>query len=458
MARAENLAIMFVDMAGFAERTARQSRAQNKIMLRDLYGLLIPLIARFGGNRVKSIGDALLVTFRSPTDSVRCGMAMHDAVASYNQRVAEPIRIRVALNVGEVRLERSDVFGEAVNIAARVEEVTPAGEIYLTGVVYLSMNKTEVPSEHIGEHRLKGIPEPVRLFRVPQRPQARLNPSAESVQAAVSELPFSGMHLLPDDTDMLARVADSLRRAPYVDWSAKARAVPLRAVLTGIGATGLAVALISVAYGLLVMKPVPSPVQSAAQAAAALPPPPAPVSAEARAMLTAGHTAYFERRYVDAAGAYAKALEMAPELRHDSGLAANLVGTLGRAGEGPGNTIRKYLSPELVYELGRRTGLPGRKGAQRAASLLTEASQEARIDRASMALNEFAEAPSCEERLVAVKDLRELKVVRAVPVLKEGIRRGLSGLFKEDRNKCLRDEAQATIAELEKLSPPPPPS
>src|SRR5437763_15260259 len=135
---AENLTIMFVDMAGYAERTARQSRDQNRSLLRDFNGLLLPLIARFGGRRVKSIGDALLVAFRSPTDSVRCSMAMHDAVESYNQDrgAADPIRIRVALNVGEVRIEHDDIFGEAVNIAARVEELTPPGEIYLTGVVY----------------------------------------------------------------------------------------------------------------------------------------------------------------------------------------------------------------------------------------------------------------------------------------------------------------------------------
>ncbi|MGH8442941.1 MAG: adenylate/guanylate cyclase domain-containing protein, partial [Nevskiaceae bacterium] len=233
MARIENLAIMFVDMAGFSERTARQSRHQNKVMLRDFAGMLVPLIARFGGRHVKSIGDALLVTFRSPTDGVRCGMAMQDAVAAYNaaRGSPDPIQVRVALNVGEVRLEPDDVFGEAVNIAARVEELTPAGQIYLTGVTYLSMNKAEVPAEHIGEQLLKGVPEAVRLFRVPSYRLTRLTPAGEPVEPSATELPFGGMHLLPLDADPLARLADSLRRAPYVDWGAKARAIPVRALL-----------------------------------------------------------------------------------------------------------------------------------------------------------------------------------------------------------------------------------
>lgn len=464
MARAEILAVMFVDMAGYALRTAKQSRDQNKRMLRDFNGRLVPLIARFGGRRVKSIGDALLVAFRSPTDAVRCGMAMHDAITAYNAETThnpDPMRIRVALNVGEVRLEHDDIFGEAVNIAARVEELTPPGEIYLTGVVYLSMNKAEVPSQHIGEHALKGIPEPVRLFRVPPHAPARLTPAGEALEAVPGEPPYGGMHQLPPDSDLIAKMADSLRRAPYVDWGAKARAIPQRTVLSTIAAIGISAAIIAVAYGVMALKPVPPPPAVAAEApapaqsATTLPPAPAPVSAEARAALVAAHTAYFERRRVEAATAYARVLEMDPQLRHDSGLAANLVGTLGYAGDIPADAIRKYPSPEFVFELSRRTGLPGRKGAQRAAALLREQGQAGRIDRLGMAITELGEAPTCDERLIAVKSLRLLKDVRALPTLRARMKRSFSSLFQSDRDACLRVEAEQTIAELEKLAPAP---
>jgi class 3 adenylate cyclase len=458
MARAENLAIMFVDMAGFAERTARQSRDQNKALLRDFNGRLVPLIARFGGRRVKSIGDALLVAFRSPTDSVRCGMAMHDAIAAYNHdtRTPEPIQIRVALNVGEVRLENDDVFGEAVNIAARVEELTPPGEIYLTGVVYLSMNKAEVPAEHIGEQVLKGIPEPVRLFRVPQHKVTRLTPVGEAMSEVDGEPPYGGMHVLPADSDVLEKMADSLRRARYVDWRAKARAIPARAVFTGIAALGIGSAVVAVAYGVLALKPPPSAPAAAVEIATALPPAPVAVNAEAREALASAHTAYFERRRVEAAVAYARVLAMDPGLRHDSGLAANLVGTLGYAGDVPADAIRKYPSPEFVFELSRRTGLPGRIGAQRAAALLREQGQAGRIDRLGLAVTELAEAPTCEERLIAVKGLRLLKDPRALPALRGAIKRSsFSALFKDDRNACLRREAEQTIGELEKPAAPP---
>src|ERR1051326_9012714 len=199
MPHTDNLTIMFTDMVGFTERTSLQSRTQNQAMLRDFNRLMLPVIARFGGHRIKSIGDALLVTFRSPTDGVRCGMALHDALADYNRALPEPqkITVRVAVNVGEVQVEGRDIFGEAVNVASRVEGLTPPGEVYFTEAVYLAMNKAEVSSELLGEHKLKGIPELVKLFRVPPRQVLRLTTAGEDMGEAPGEFPFGGLHKLP---------------------------------------------------------------------------------------------------------------------------------------------------------------------------------------------------------------------------------------------------------------------
>src|ERR1043166_3283699 len=196
MAQTENLTVMFTDIVGYSELTSRQSREQNRAMLRDHNRLLLPLVVRFGGRRVKSIGDSLMLGFSSPTDAVRCGMAMHDALAEYNYRKPEnqQIHIRVALNVGEVRVDGSDIFGEAVNVASRVEGLTPPDQIYLTEAVYLAMNKAEVPCTFAGKHNPKGIPEPVKLFSVPPRQVNRLVPGGEDMGEAPGELPFGGMH------------------------------------------------------------------------------------------------------------------------------------------------------------------------------------------------------------------------------------------------------------------------
>jgi adenylate cyclase len=166
--RTANLAIVFTDIKGFTERTSRQTLEQNQTLLATHNGLLAPLFKAFGGRIIKTIGDAFLVTFESPTHAVLAGAAIQDQLWAHNQGKPkdERLDVRIAINVGEVRLDEGDVFGEPVNIAARVEGEADAGEITFTEAVYLSMNRAEAPAEAWKTVELKGIPEPVKLYRV----------------------------------------------------------------------------------------------------------------------------------------------------------------------------------------------------------------------------------------------------------------------------------------------------
>lgn len=167
-----NLAIVFTDIQGFTERTSRQTHEENQRLLQVHHELLAPMFKAFGGRILKSIGDAFLVTFESPTQAVLSGIAIQDRLWQYNGAAPESDRlnVRVAINVGEVRVESNDVFGEPVNIASRVEGLAEAGEVYFTEAVYLAMNKAEVPSQEVGAFELKGIPGKIRVFRVPKGP------------------------------------------------------------------------------------------------------------------------------------------------------------------------------------------------------------------------------------------------------------------------------------------------
>jgi class 3 adenylate cyclase len=167
-----NLAIVFTDIKGFTERTSRQTLEENERLLKTHDSLLRPLFAAFNGRIVKSIGDAFMVTFESPTQAVLCGVALQDRLWIHNRQAApgERLEVRVAVNVGEVRVENRDVFGEPVNIAARVEGLADAGDVYFTESVHLSMNKAEVPAEEVGSFELKGIPGKVKVYRVPRAP------------------------------------------------------------------------------------------------------------------------------------------------------------------------------------------------------------------------------------------------------------------------------------------------
>jgi class 3 adenylate cyclase len=191
-----NLAIVFTDIKGFTERTSRQTLEENQRLLQVHHQLLAPLFKAFGGRIVKSIGDAFLVTFESPTQAVLCGMALQDRLWQHNLTATETYRldVRVAVNVGEVRVESNDVFGEPVNIASRVEAIAEAGEVFFTEAVYLAMNKAEVPSQEVGAYELKGIPGKIRVFRVPRAPY-RVEAPAQEPAPTEEQPPFGNIAL-----------------------------------------------------------------------------------------------------------------------------------------------------------------------------------------------------------------------------------------------------------------------
>ncbi len=164
-----NIAIMLTDIKGFTSKTASFSRAQTQEMLAKHRELVLPVIEKFGGRLVKTIGDAFLVAFNSSTDAVICGVEVQAVLRAHNEgkTSSEKIEIRIAINSGEVVIhDDGDIYGDAVNITSRLESIAEAGEVFFTESVYLSMNKREVPSSEIGYRQFKGIPEKIKVFRV----------------------------------------------------------------------------------------------------------------------------------------------------------------------------------------------------------------------------------------------------------------------------------------------------
>ncbi|MFZ5953125.1 MAG: adenylate/guanylate cyclase domain-containing protein [Candidatus Rifleibacteriota bacterium] len=162
------LTIVFTDIKGFTERTSSSDREAVSRLLAKHEELLLPLVSSYDGRLIKTIGDAFLLTFASPTNAVLCAVMMQETLKEYNASlpVEEKIEIRIAINTGEVLLRDGDVFGEPVNIAARIEALTEANEVWFSESTYLAMNRKEVPTSLIGEYRLKGIPEAVKVYRV----------------------------------------------------------------------------------------------------------------------------------------------------------------------------------------------------------------------------------------------------------------------------------------------------
>jgi len=165
----EILTVMFIDIVEYTSTSAKMSRDEFFELHNTFDSLAIPIFKQYFGHVVKKIGDAFLVTFKSPTDAVLCGIELQKAFRRYNYIQGDKsrwIRIRVAIHTGEVIHRNNDVYGDAVNATSRIESLAKAGQVMFSEGVYHAMNKNEVPVLFLGAHRLKGVEHPVRLFRV----------------------------------------------------------------------------------------------------------------------------------------------------------------------------------------------------------------------------------------------------------------------------------------------------
>ena len=243
--RSENLAVMLTDIEGFTERTSQRTRAETERLLQLHEALLLPVFRVFNGVVRKSLGDAFLVTFESPTNAVVCGAAIVDRLSSFNQTAPEADRlsVRVVVNAGEVRVDAVDVLGEPVAVAQAIESQADAGEVTFTEAVFLVMNKAEVPSIELGEVPVRGLKERVRLFKIPR---------GGGPGAPPSPLPFGGLGLAragnlpePNLADIeRALVAKQSRRALWARAQQHLRskgALRVAAAVMGLVALGAAV-------------------------------------------------------------------------------------------------------------------------------------------------------------------------------------------------------------------------
>ena len=183
----KNLTILLTDIKGFTDKTSHRSRAEIQALLDEHNRLVLPVLQKRGGRLIKTMGDAFLMTFESPTNAVLAGIEVQQVLRVFNvgKTPDDRIEVRVSINQGEVNLSDNDVFGEPVNITARIQAFADGGEVFFTEAIYLSMNKTEVPSSEVGLLQLKGIPEKVKVYRVRRSGDAPAVEPPPPIEAAV---------------------------------------------------------------------------------------------------------------------------------------------------------------------------------------------------------------------------------------------------------------------------------
>jgi len=187
-------AIMFTDMVDYTTMSEK-NEALALTMLEEHRTLLRPVFARHGGHEVKTIGDGFLVEFPSALEAVRGALEIQQLMYKRNQSVPSErkILLRVAVHLGDVEHRDGDVYGDAVNIASRIQRLADPGGVCITQQVFDHVRNTEeFRTEPLGQNQLKNVQMPTVIYRVlPPTEQTKLTRSDSLEPRRVAALPLA---------------------------------------------------------------------------------------------------------------------------------------------------------------------------------------------------------------------------------------------------------------------------
>src|SRR5271156_367951 len=163
------IAILAADVAGYSRLIGGDEEGTHERLKAHLGQLVEPKIKEHGGRTVKNTGDGMLAEFPSMVDAVRCGAEIQQGMIDREPELPESrrIRFRIGINLGDVIVEREDIFGDGVNIAARLEALAEPGGICISSTVHDHIGE-RLPYlfEDIGEQNVKNIAHPVHVYRI----------------------------------------------------------------------------------------------------------------------------------------------------------------------------------------------------------------------------------------------------------------------------------------------------
>jgi adenylate cyclase len=253
-------AVLAADVAGYSRLMGRDEEGTLAGLKHVRRALLDPAIATHRGRIVKTSGDGMLVEFASAVDAVRCAVEVQRGMVAQNGSVPQDARIefRIGIHVGDVIIDDDDIFGDGVNIAARLEGIAEPGGICISDDTQRQIRgKVDIGFDDMGSQMLKNIAEPMRAWRLPidsslsstvaAKPAALpAQPLALPDKPSIAVLPFQNMSgdpeqeyfadgMVEDITSALSRFKSLFVIARNSSFTYKGRAVDIKQVGRELG-------------------------------------------------------------------------------------------------------------------------------------------------------------------------------------------------------------------------------
>jgi len=176
MANLRSTVIMKTDICGYTAKVKTLSQSALSGLLNEHKIFISDISAKSEGSIIKGEGDSFWIIFPSVTAAALAAIEMQQELRTQQSGKTEDERlaIRVSITLGDVLHQDKDIFGNTVNLTARIESVAPPDEIYLSQAAWLALNRAEVQTSFVNEFSLKGMSEPERIYRIDQDHKTRI--------------------------------------------------------------------------------------------------------------------------------------------------------------------------------------------------------------------------------------------------------------------------------------------
>jgi TolB-like protein/class 3 adenylate cyclase len=247
-------AILAADVAGYSRLIGADEQGTLNRLRVIRTEILDPLIEQYRGRIVKTTGDGLLVEFTSVVEALQCATEIQAVMAERNTGIDTEKRVdlRMGINVGDVVVEDGDIFGDGVNVAARLEALADPGGICVSARVQEdAAGRLDLPFDDLGDQSLKNIARPVRVYRVRFRRSTANSVGPSPVlplpdKSSIAVLPFANMSGDPEQEyfadGMVEEITTAISRLPWLfviarnsAFTYKGRAVDVRQVASELG-------------------------------------------------------------------------------------------------------------------------------------------------------------------------------------------------------------------------------